>query len=191
MRNLFRRLGGYQGSESRCFRFRPEDKPPVRDPFRYYKGGVENAGSFSSDLLTRLNIPEIARTVDRHSARFGIESRLPFLDEDLVDFCLLLPSEHLVKDGKTKLLLREAMRGTVPEVVRMRSDKMDMELPEELWFYGSESFRFKEIFREATKACLEAKGEKIMSMVGNEKVKNPKLPWRILIYGRWLRSLSR
>jgi asparagine synthase (glutamine-hydrolysing) len=60
---------------------------------------------------------------ERTAARFGIEMRHPLLDRRLAEFAISVPAE-LHFDGRTpKSLLREAVRGLIPERVRMRTDK--------------------------------------------------------------------
>jgi asparagine synthase (glutamine-hydrolysing) len=56
----------------------------------------------------------------------GIEARFPFFDSRLVDFiCRVPPEFKIVRDGLTKWLLRQAMKGILPELVRQRPDKGD------------------------------------------------------------------
>ena len=43
------------------------------------------------------------------------------------------PSEAKIRNGTTKMVLREAMRGRLPEVVRTRQDKMGFGTPEAAW----------------------------------------------------------
>ncbi|MGQ0812307.1 MAG: asparagine synthase (glutamine-hydrolyzing) [Nitrospiraceae bacterium] len=71
---------------------------------------------------------------DRNAMAFGIETRLPFLDHRLVEFLLPLPNECKLRDGWTKVILRESMRGILPESVRLRADKMGFVTPEASWF---------------------------------------------------------
>lgn len=53
----------------------------------------------------------------------GVEPRHPFLDRDLAELALsIAPGEHFGAEGG-KLLLRRALRGTLPESVRQRRDK--------------------------------------------------------------------
>lgn len=58
-----------------------------------------------------------------NAAHAGLEIRDPFLDEDLVEFLLSLPSwvRLRVVGPKAKSLLRSAMSGFLPEPVRLRS----------------------------------------------------------------------
>ena len=55
------------------------------------------------------------------AAPYGIEPAFPFLDRDLLSFLMSIPGEVQTKDGVPKALLREAMRGILPdEIVRRR-----------------------------------------------------------------------
>lgn len=53
----------------------------------------------------------------------GMEARYPYLDTRLVEFCLAVPSAELSRHYQTKLLLRRAMAGILPEKVRLRVGK--------------------------------------------------------------------
>jgi asparagine synthetase B (glutamine-hydrolysing) len=60
---------------------------------------------------------------DRHAAGFGAERRHPFLDRRVVDLLLGMPPEERYHDGVLKPVFRRAMNGTLPPLVRDRSDK--------------------------------------------------------------------
>jgi len=70
---------------------------------------------------------------DRNSMAHSIESRLPFLDYRLVQLSLGLPDDCKLSQGMTKRVLREAMKGILPDGVRERVDKMGFFTPEEIW----------------------------------------------------------
>jgi asparagine synthase (glutamine-hydrolysing) len=53
----------------------------------------------------------------------GLDVRYPYLHRPLVEFSLQLPPELKVSDGKHKWILREAMRGILPEEIRQRTSK--------------------------------------------------------------------
>lgn len=61
--------------------------------------------------------------LDRVGAAHGVDFRHPFLDPALVRLTLLAPPEQKFQDGETKLLLRQALAGIVPEAVRQRPGK--------------------------------------------------------------------
>ena len=71
-----------------------------------------------------LGLPSLLRFEDRNSMAHSIEARVPFLDHRLVEFAFSLPGEYKVDGVETKSVLREALRGVLPEPIRTRSDKI-------------------------------------------------------------------
>jgi asparagine synthase (glutamine-hydrolysing) len=63
----------------------------------------------------------------------SIETRLPFLDYKLVEFCVNCPSSLKLRDGWSKWVLREVMKGAMPEVVRLRKSKLGFDVPQTGW----------------------------------------------------------
>jgi asparagine synthase (glutamine-hydrolysing) len=59
---------------------------------------------------------------ERVAAAHGIEPRHPFFDRRVIEFCLALPWRQHFMNGWTKPILRRAMKGIVPEVVRWRKN---------------------------------------------------------------------
>ena len=74
------------------------------------------------------------RNFDRMSMSSGIESRAPFMDWRLVCFSFSLPTESKLGGGYTKHILREAMRGTLPEDIRSRKGKLGFASPMPVWY---------------------------------------------------------
>src|SRR5262245_2108423 len=64
----------------------------------------------------------------------SVEARLPFLDYRLVTHLFGLPAHWKVRGPWNKFILREAMRGRIPESVRERPDKMGFPTGEQKWF---------------------------------------------------------
>lgn len=62
---------------------------------------------------------------ERRAAAWGLEERHPFLDRRLVELCLSLPEDQRWRGVETKFVLRQAMRGLLPERVRGRLTKAD------------------------------------------------------------------
>jgi len=79
------------------------------------------------------SLPPLLRYEDRNSMAFSVEARTPFLDYRLVERAQALPSADLIRGGWTKAILREAMRGIVPESVLWRRDKLGFATPEVRW----------------------------------------------------------
>ena len=67
----------------------------------------------------------------------GVESRAPFMDWRLVCFAFSLPVDAKVGSGCTKRILREAMRGILPEGIRTRKSKLGFASPMPSWYSKS------------------------------------------------------
>jgi len=59
------------------------------------------------------------------AALHGLEPVFPFLDRDLLSFLMAVPGGMKTRNGVPKALLREAMRGVLPEAIRERRWKAD------------------------------------------------------------------
>jgi asparagine synthase (glutamine-hydrolysing) len=79
-------------------------------------------------------LPGLLHYEDRNSMAFSLETRLPFLDFRLVEYLFSLPPGEKIKDGVNKVVLRNAMKGILPEAIRNRTDKMGFATPEDIWF---------------------------------------------------------
>lgn len=74
-------------------------------------------------------IPVILHEDDLNAMAFSIENRSPFLDRALFEFCYTIPTKHLIQDGAAKSILRDAMRGIVPDVVLDQRRKVGFNAP--------------------------------------------------------------
>src|SRR6267142_2439807 len=83
--------------------------------------------------VSRLHLPLYLRVEDRNSMAHSVEARLPFLDYRLVSLLFSLGAEWKLRGGANKFVLREAMRGRIPESVRTRKDKMGFPTPMKQW----------------------------------------------------------
>lgn len=81
------------------------------------------------------------RAQDRHGEHFGLAHLNPFLDYRLLEFMFRVPGSLKIRDGVTKILLREAMVGTLPESTRSRVKKTGWNAPAHLWFAGQNQAR--------------------------------------------------
>ena len=81
-------------------------------------------------------LPHLLRHADRNSMACSREVRLPFLDHRLVEAVDALPDRMKLRGGTTKWILREAIRGVVPESVRTRTDKIGFAVPTHAWLRG-------------------------------------------------------
>jgi asparagine synthase (glutamine-hydrolysing) len=71
---------------------------------------------------------------DKTGMQFSLETRFPFLDHNLVEKTLSVPADNYIKNGYTKVIMRNALKGILPEKIRMRKDKVGFSTPESDWF---------------------------------------------------------
>ncbi len=81
--------------------------------------------------------------LDKVSAAFSIETRHPFFDKRLVEFCLAVPAEQKLSRGWTRYVFRRAMMNLVPEQICWRTTKADF------------SVNFKHAIKKLDKASLK------------------------------------
>ena len=86
-----------------------------------------------SEALLYNSLPMLLRYADRNSMAFSRESRLPYLDYNLVDFCIRLPDKYNIRNGWQKWILRQSSAGLIPEEIRWRADKVGYAAPLDLW----------------------------------------------------------
>ncbi|HTL06809.1 MAG TPA: asparagine synthase (glutamine-hydrolyzing) [Chitinophagaceae bacterium] len=78
-------------------------------------------------------LEELLQYADKNSMAHGREVRLPFLQQQLVEFFFSLPAHLKIKDGYTKWLLRAAMDKQLPPQIAWRKDKIGFEPPQKQW----------------------------------------------------------
>lgn len=149
----------------------PEDvfKPAFReevlrgDPFMRYRECrtlVAHAPLLDQMFLldAMIILPDIfLEKVDRATMAVGLEVRVPFLDADLVDFCLALPGRDKVRRGRKKWLLKEALRGIVPDEV-LFGKKKGFSVPYGEWLRDPLAPLFHDHL-----ACFEARFPEVFS----------------------------
>ena len=111
------------------------------DPYAGVRAALEETDADSlldrllyADIKTYLH--ELLMKQDQMSMATSIESRVPFLDHMLVEFTCSLPERLKLRGGTTKYILRESMKGVLPEAILSRS-KMGFPVPIGAWFRGA------------------------------------------------------
>ena len=83
--------------------------------------------------LTYSSIPALLHHEDRISMAHSVETRLPFLDYELVEFAVNCHPSLKLRDGWSKWILRQALEGTLPDKVRLRRTKLGFTTPDDDW----------------------------------------------------------
>ncbi len=143
-----------------------------------------------ADDIFANSLQALLRYEDRNAMRFSIEGRVPFLDINLLKYLFSLPDEAIIKNGWNKNVLRKAVKGLVPERIRLRKNKIGFTTPEYQWFlrmknriyqiFLSESFAGRKYFNQtevlkAFQEFIEGKNDDTMVF------------WRMLNLEIWMR----
>ncbi|KKQ18755.1 MAG: Asparagine synthetase [Berkelbacteria bacterium GW2011_GWA1_36_9] len=94
----------------------------------------------------KMGLVSLLRYEDRDSMAFSIESRVPFLDYRLIEFIYSLPDNQKINQGQTKWVMRQALKGILPEKIRNRQDKIGFATPEQIWMKNELGEEMKKVF---------------------------------------------
>lgn len=106
----------------------------------YFRGMIEY------NIRSR-SLPAQLHSADRNSMAFSIETRFPFLDYELVDYCLSLDTQYFMHEGWTKYILRRSLQGILPKKVQWRAHKVGFAPPQDVWLrQGLKEWAYHHLF---------------------------------------------
>lgn len=135
------------------------------------------------------DLPMMMRHNDRIASAFGITPHVPFMSNALVELAIGLGDEHKLEGTRTKMLLRRAVSGLVPERVLRHFHKGSYSELEAGWFRGAAGAplrqralgaarRYPELFSETGVSAL-------LEDFGVADKETLMLAWRIACFGIW------
>ena len=68
-------------------------------------------------------VPVILHHDDLNSMMYSVENRSPFLDKELLNYSINIPTKYLIKEGYQKSILRDASKGILLDEIRMDRQK--------------------------------------------------------------------
>lgn len=146
--------------------------------------------NFQFNLLRNIFLPSLLHFEDRNSMAFSIESRVPFLDVNLVEFAFSLPSHYKIRGAKGKFIHRQSLKNSVPEAIYNRKDKVNFSAPGEIyWLRNAMKEHLKTTFNSHffTKSKLFDTiklGEIVHNYLLGEN-KHATLVWKLYALGVW------
>lgn len=158
-----------------------------KTPFIDFGERESSVDVFSKAQLFHTNLPLLLHYADRNSMTHSIEARLPFLDYKLVEFIISLSDEQKIKNGVTKNILRESLKGIVPSEILDRKDKMGFVTPESVWAKDHKDFFREELKRAVSKSKYinETILEEFEGFVSGDK-NYDSVYWRVITYINWI-----
>ena len=132
---------------------------------------------------------DILVKVDRAAMAVSLETRVPFLDHRLIEFCWRLPQHMKIKQGTGKWILREILHKYVPENLVNRP-KMGFGVPIDSWLRGPLRDWAEELLNEKSLANGGLLDPKAVRLKWNEHMSGKQnwqhLLWNVLMFQAWL-----
>ncbi len=144
-----------------------------------------------------VGLPELLHAEDALSMAFSLESRLPFLDHRLVEFCFGLQYDEKISQGWTKWLLRRATHQLLPSGIRLRRAKLGFPADIATWLSSGRALDgVRELLldpRSLTRGGLEPRW--LLHTFGSSREqaghwirRNPSCTWRATTFELWCRQ---
>jgi asparagine synthase (glutamine-hydrolysing) len=164
----------------------------IRDPSQFFVPAKGALSKLSYAQITKTSVPMLLHFEDRDSMAHSIEARTPFLDYRLVEFLQSLPSDYKLADGMTKRVLRQGLRGTLPEGIRTRVSKLGFATPEEMWVRNNPQ-KFQSLIKESisfSQGILNQQAIQICNDMIFGRRPYTFFVWRLIVFGRWMKRFS-
>ena len=131
-------------------------------------------------------LPALLQIEDRVSMAVSLESRVPLLDTRIVDLVTTMPPSLKFQGGRSKHILKKAVRNLLPSAVLDRKDKMGFPVPLSLWMQGGVVRDFVTDTLLSTRSIQRGifKPEALKSMIGVQGVGARQL-WGALSLELW------
>jgi asparagine synthase (glutamine-hydrolysing) len=159
----------------------------VADPFRVNGKVPQNIRDLSDQMLNVSNLPMLLRFEDRNSMAHSIESRVPFVDRNVIDSVKTMKDDYLIDGVYTKRAMRDGLSEYLPEVIRLRTDKIGFQTAEEVWMQDNAEV-YKQLVRESIERCGNFFSKETLNrcneIIDGEAPFSP-LPWRVISFGVW------
>ena len=140
------------------------------------------------DLITYLPT-DILTKVDRAAMAVSLETRIPFLDPDVIKFSASLPMDYKIRNGTSKWILREVLYKYIKKELVERP-KMGFAIPLAEWLRGplqdwAESQLSEKRLSEEGFFNVEFVRNKWLEHLSNKKNWHHQL-WNVLMFQSWL-----
>ena len=134
-------------------------------------------------------LPTLVRNYDRYSMASGVEIRMPFMDHRLVTYTFSLPWTSKIGGTYTKRIMRDALKGILPEPIRTRRDKIGWNAPFHEWFRGSLKSEIEELIATDVLSQKVKKAWQQFQKKTNPNFKDGQIIWTSLMPELWKKAL--
>ncbi len=164
--------------------YNPDWKAPIKADNAIGLSGATGFQAKSFDDIYKYSYPQLLRYEDLNSMNFSIESRVPFLDYRLVEFVFRIPAGYKIRKGFTKAILRDSMKGILPDSIVMRKSKLGFANSEKKWVEQSFKDQVVESFKTSNNPFINH--QKIAKDLANNRLEmDYKTLIRYYIFDNW------
>jgi asparagine synthase (glutamine-hydrolysing) len=146
---------------------------------------------FCNVMTYAVSLPMLLHSEDRNSMAHGIEARVPFLYQKLVDYSLKLDTSLRMNSTFTKLPVRDYLVGRVPSEIYLEPKKLGFATPEQEWFQGVLSEKVEELFMGTINEFPEFFNRSNSIKMFQERMSGSSNwdfnIWRVLSFAAWVR----
>jgi asparagine synthase (glutamine-hydrolysing) len=164
-----------------------------------YAGSMRAWDHSSGDLLHRLlyadinsYLIELLMKQDQMSMAASIESRVPFLDHELVEFTARIPAKYSIEGMAGKFILKRAVEDLLPRELVYRK-KMGFPIPWDYWLTGPQLDELERMLLEPRSTERELfRPEAVRRLFAEHRAKSRdhgNRIWRLLNFEIWQRVM--
>lgn len=129
--------------------------------------------------------------VDRSTMANSLEVRVPFLDNDLVDYVLALPAQTKLKGGRLKYLLKTALKGILPGDI-LYGPKTGFGVPFGTWLRKPLATFLREVFDSSDSTIHILFDQSLLQRLIKEHIDGYRnhdfLLWKALLFTLWYKD---
>lgn len=158
----------------------------------YLPGNRQDDLSRIQAVDTHFGLPnQILHKTDLASMYNSLEVRVPFLDTEVVEYAMSLPTDYKITPRKQKRVLKRAFEDVLPRSILQRN-KQGFDMPIGEWFKNELEADFREMVNAVDTDLLD-RGE-VMNLFEDHKRGNSahgKFLWSVYVFAYWHRRMER
>lgn len=162
-------------------------------PFGFLKRGADIENIMLMDMLV-YHPDDILVKVDRSAMAVSLESRIPFLDKDVVEFAFSLPHEYKADKETGKKVLRNVLYRYVPREM-MERPKKGFGIPVHQWIRNGQLMEWaQDLLNDSSiqrQGILDYQRVRSMWEEFKKSGENGTIIWRLLMFREWMEQNKR
>ena len=138
-------------------------------------------------------LPKFLRYEDRMSMANSVESRVPFLDHELVEFTMQQKADYLDAPGEQKKILLHGLKKLLPPAILSRKTKIGFITSEEKWVRQQMTPAFRKLLEESiahSHGILKPGALDYFDKIVAGTEPFDYTYWRLIAFGLWMKTFN-